>query len=86
VTTLDEPQPTHGYTNLGQAVHKRTVDHLPARTAYERFNKQQRTTDSASNWLSCAAQPRRTRHRQAAHSRQRESLGQRQVRYRRVLV
>jgi hypothetical protein len=39
VTTLDEPQPTHGFTNLGQAVHKRTVDHLPARTAYERFNK-----------------------------------------------
>lgn len=39
VTTLDEPQPAHGFTSLGQAVHKRTVDHLPARTAYERFNK-----------------------------------------------
>jgi hypothetical protein len=39
VATLDESQPTHGYTNLGQAVHKRTVDHLPARTTYQRFNK-----------------------------------------------
>lgn len=39
MTTLDEPQPAHGYTSFGQAVHKRTVDHLPARTAYERFNK-----------------------------------------------
>ena len=39
MTTLDEPQPTHGFTSLGQAVHKRTVDHLPARTAYKRFNK-----------------------------------------------
>jgi hypothetical protein len=31
--------PTHGYTRLGQAVHKRTVDHLPTNTAYQRFNK-----------------------------------------------
>lgn len=39
MTALNEPQPTHGFTNLGQPVHQRTVDHLPARTAYERFNK-----------------------------------------------
>jgi hypothetical protein len=31
--------PTHGYTRLGQAVHKRTVDHLPTNTAYQRLNK-----------------------------------------------
>ncbi len=31
--------PTHGVTRLGQAVHKRTVDHLPDNTAYQRFNK-----------------------------------------------
>jgi hypothetical protein len=31
--------PTHGFTKLGQAVHKRTVDHLPDNTAYQRFNK-----------------------------------------------
>jgi hypothetical protein len=31
--------PTHGFTKLGQAVHKRTVDHLPSNTPYQRFNK-----------------------------------------------
>jgi hypothetical protein len=31
--------PTHGFTRLGQAVHKRTVDHLPTNTAYQRLNK-----------------------------------------------
>jgi hypothetical protein len=31
--------PTHGFTRLGQAVHKRTIDHLPDNTAYQRFNK-----------------------------------------------
>jgi len=51
MTTLDSPVdpvdthkhfthlPTHGFTRNGQAVHKRTVDHLPANTAYQRFNK-----------------------------------------------
>jgi hypothetical protein len=39
VTTIDQQQPTHGFTKLGQAVHKRTVDHLPSGTAYQRFNK-----------------------------------------------
>src|SRR5579872_531778 len=34
-----EPQPAHGYTRSGQPVHKRTVDHLPTDTAYQRFNK-----------------------------------------------
>jgi hypothetical protein len=38
MTTTDS-DPTHGYTKLGQAVHKRTVDHLPTRTGYQRFNK-----------------------------------------------
>ena len=31
--------PTHGFTKLGQAVHRRTVDHLPADTPYARLNK-----------------------------------------------
>lgn len=31
--------PTHGFTRLGQAVHKRTVDHLPTATGYQRLNK-----------------------------------------------
>lgn len=31
--------PTHGFTKSGLAVHKRTVDHLPTNTAYQRFNK-----------------------------------------------
>jgi|HubBroStandDraft_4_1064222.scaffolds.fasta_scaffold412569_2 hypothetical protein len=48
MTTLDNPLntqtrtthlPTHGFTRLGQAVHKRTTDHLPSNTAYQRFNK-----------------------------------------------
>ena len=34
-----QAQPTHGFTRLGQAVHKRTVDHLPTSTRYQRFNK-----------------------------------------------
>jgi len=36
---VDTP-PAHGWTRHGHAVHGRTVDHLPARTAYQRFNKQ----------------------------------------------
>jgi hypothetical protein len=49
MTTLDSPvdttvrhddhPPTHGFTRLGQAVHKRTIDHLPTGSAYQRFNK-----------------------------------------------
>jgi hypothetical protein len=35
----DPRRPTHGYTRLGQAVHERTVDHLPTATPYQRFNK-----------------------------------------------
>jgi hypothetical protein len=31
--------PGHGYTRHGLAVHRRTVDHLPTATAYQRFNK-----------------------------------------------
>lgn len=31
--------PAHGYTRHGVAVHRRTVDHLPTATAYQRFNK-----------------------------------------------
>jgi hypothetical protein len=42
-TTTDQHdlphQPTHGFTRLGQAVHKRTVDHLPVNTPYQRLNK-----------------------------------------------
>jgi hypothetical protein len=32
-------RPTHGFTKTGLAVHRRTVDHLPTATAYQRFNK-----------------------------------------------
>ncbi len=32
-------QPAHGFTKRGQAVHKKTLDHLPTRTGYQRFNK-----------------------------------------------
>jgi hypothetical protein len=31
--------PTHGWTKLGQAVHARTLDHLPTHNGYARFNK-----------------------------------------------
>lgn len=31
--------PTHGFTRHGRAVHGRTMDHHPAGTAYQRFNK-----------------------------------------------
>ena len=39
MTTINQPNPTHGFTRLGQAVHKRTVDHLPTDSAYQRLNK-----------------------------------------------
>jgi len=31
--------PGHGFTRHGLAVHRRTVDHLPTATPYQRFNK-----------------------------------------------
>lgn len=37
--TTGKPGPAHGFTKTGLAVHKRTVDHLPTGTAYQRFNK-----------------------------------------------
>ena len=33
------PQPHFGYTKHGLPVHLRTHDHMPANTAYQRFNK-----------------------------------------------
>jgi hypothetical protein len=36
---VDQKRPTHGFTRLGQAVHKRTLDHLPAESRYQRLNK-----------------------------------------------
>ena len=39
VPTSEQQQPVHGFTRLGQAVHKRTMDHLPSNTPYQRFNK-----------------------------------------------
>jgi len=39
VTTVNDPQPTHGFTRLGQPVHRRTVDHMPTESGYQRFNK-----------------------------------------------
>lgn len=38
-TPQGPPSPTHGYTKLGQAVHRRTLDHLPAQSRYQRVNK-----------------------------------------------
>lgn len=42
-TTGDAPgnrqHPTHGFTRLGQEVHKRTLDHLPTQSRYQRLNK-----------------------------------------------
>ena len=35
----ENEHPVHGFTRLGQAVHKRTVDHLPTDSAYQRLNK-----------------------------------------------
>jgi hypothetical protein len=35
----DQHLSVHGFTSLGQPVHKRTIDHLPSDTAYQRFNK-----------------------------------------------
>jgi hypothetical protein len=32
-------QPTHGFTRLGQEVHRYTASYLPVETAYQRFNK-----------------------------------------------
>ena len=37
--TRHHGRPTHGFTSLGQAVHRRTVDHMPSGTAYQRLNK-----------------------------------------------
>jgi hypothetical protein len=39
MATPGQSAPTHGFTRHGQAVHKRTLDHLPTRTGYQRFNK-----------------------------------------------
>lgn len=39
MTTSNQLHPTHGFTKFGLAVHKRTVDHLPADSAYQRLNK-----------------------------------------------
>jgi hypothetical protein len=36
---VDSPRSIHGFTKLGQAVHKRTVDHLPSDSRYQRLNK-----------------------------------------------
>ena len=38
-TAIDQKHPVHGFTRLGQAVHKRTVDHLPTESRYQRVNK-----------------------------------------------
>jgi len=39
MTTTQDHQPTHGWTHLGQAVHLHVIDHHPANTEYQRFNK-----------------------------------------------
>lgn len=37
--TTEPTRPAHGFTKTGLAVYRRTVDHLPTGTAYQRFNK-----------------------------------------------
>jgi hypothetical protein len=39
MATSAQSGPAHGFTRHGQPVHRRTIDHLPARTGYQRFNK-----------------------------------------------
>lgn len=38
-TTTPKREPTHGWTGRGIAVHGRVLDHMPAESAYQRFNK-----------------------------------------------
>jgi hypothetical protein len=58
-TDQNQEHPAHGFTRLGQAVHRRTVDHLPANTAYQRFNKKlamaitQNIGTMTTFWLFC---------------------------------
>lgn len=52
--------PAHGFTRHGLAVHRRTVDHLPAATGYQRFNKKvalmitKNVGTMTTFWLFCA--------------------------------
>ena len=39
MATPGQSAPAHGFTRHGQPVHGRTIDHLPTRTGYQRFNK-----------------------------------------------
>jgi len=39
MATSGQSAPAHGFTRHGQPVHRRTIDHLPTRTGYQRFNK-----------------------------------------------
>jgi hypothetical protein len=39
MATPGQSAPAHGFTRHGQPVHRRTIDHLPSRTGYQRFNK-----------------------------------------------
>jgi len=39
MATQGQNAPAHGFTRHGQAVHKRTIDHLPTRTGYQWFNE-----------------------------------------------
>jgi hypothetical protein len=39
MATPGQSAPAHGFTRHGQPVHRRTIDHLPTGTGYQRFNK-----------------------------------------------
>ena len=39
MATPGQSAPAHGFTRHGQPVHRRTIDHLPTRTGYQRFNQ-----------------------------------------------
>jgi hypothetical protein len=63
MATVDVPaparEPTHGFTRLGQEVHRHTLSYMPVETAYQRFNKRlalaitQNIGTMSTFWLFC---------------------------------
>jgi Zn-dependent protease with chaperone function len=39
MSTVEQDLPVHGSTKHGHTVYRRTIDHLPTATGYQRFNK-----------------------------------------------
>ena len=47
-------EPHWGFTRLGQAVHRSTLDHLPVHNAYARFNKTVAVKIDSVGSMTCA--------------------------------